>query len=319
MSMSTLNVKLQGHVPAFRDAEVELVNAATGQTVVRKPFLDGSLLVRDMQPGLWNMKVLHPNLTLPIDSRIIRVFDQPTPTIVPVPVPADLFRDSPIRDIPDADLGPVQASVRTARDRVLPLSAKASGEVIRASDWNTLAGVVADLAGAVLELASLVSPRGHDHPEIAEKIGEVQDNIRRFAEAYGKSLLELRREIEAGVLRRRTEDVLAEATPEVRDRIRGRLDLLEESLQRDTPVFTHQLAMAGTEILTAVNEVAAQRGADGQTFLNDTKVQQLTAMASHYFDAGTQTKPEAELQTYARSTTAGGAKLTQIVTPRLPR
>lgn len=309
---SMLNLRLQGHVPAFRDAEVELENPATGQRLVRKPFLDGTLTVRDIDPGVWNMKVLHPNLTLPIDARPIRVFDQPAPTVVPVPVPADLFRDSPIRDVPDADLGPVQTSARTARDRVAPLATKASGEVIRASDWNTLAGVVTDLANAVLQLASLVSPRGHDHPEIAEKIGEVQDNLRRFAEAYGKSLLELRREVEAGVLRQRAEDALR-GHPEVADRVRRRIGVLEESLQRDTPVFTRNLALAGTEILTAVNEAAAARGADGQQFLDMPEVRSLAAMATQYMEAGTQTRPEAELQTYARSTTTAGPKIGVIV------
>lgn len=309
---SMLSVKMQGHVPAFRDAEVELENPATGERLVRKPFLDGTLTVRDIDPGVWNMKVRHPNLTLPIDARPIRIFDQPSPTVVPVGIPADLFRDTPIRDIPDADLGPVQASARTARERVTPLATKASGEVIRASDWNTLAGVVADLANAVLQLASLVSPRGHDHPEIAEKIGEVQDNLRRFAEAYGKSLIELRREVEAGVLRQRAEDALRDH-PEVRDRVRGRIATLEASLQRDTPVFTRNLALAGTEILTAVNEVAATRGAEGQQFLDDPDVRSLSAMATQYMEAGTQTRPEAELQTYRKSTTTAGPKLGVIV------
>lgn len=316
---SMLNLRLQGHVPAFRDAEVELENPATGQRLVRKPFLDGTLTVRDIDPGVWNMKVLHPNLTLPIDTRPIRVFDQPAPTVVPVPVPADLFRDSPIRDIPDADLGPVQTSARSARDRVAPLATKASGEVIRASDWNTLAGVVTDLANAVLQLASLVSPRGHDHPEIAEKIGEVQANLRRFAEAYGKSLLELRREVEAGVLRERAEDVLR-GHPEIADRVRRQIRVLEDSLQRETPVFTRNLAAAGTEILTAVNDVAAARGADGQHYLELPEVRSLAAMATQYLEAGTQTKPEAELQTYARSTTTAGPKLGAIIgTTRVPR
>jgi hypothetical protein len=308
---SMLNVTLQGHVPAFRDAVVELENPATGERLVHKPFLDGTLMVRDIDPGLWQLKVVHPNLLMPIEHRPIRIFDQPAPTVVPVPVPADLFRDTPIRDVPDADLGPVQSSVRTARDRVAPLATKASGEVIRASDWNTLAGVVADLANAVLQLASLVAPRGHDHPEIAEKIGEVQDNLRRFAEAYGKSLLELRREVEAGVLRRHAEDVFR-GHPEIADRVRTRIDLLDDSVQRETPVFTRQLAMAGSEILTVVNEVAATRGAEGQQFLDEPGVRALTAMATLYMDAGTQTRPEAELQTYAKTTTTAGLKLAML-------
>ena len=47
---STLNMQLTGFPAANRDAEVTLTNAATGQTIKRSPFLDGSLLVRDVGP-----------------------------------------------------------------------------------------------------------------------------------------------------------------------------------------------------------------------------------------------------------------------------
>src|SRR2546421_3671477 len=189
---ATFNLQLQGFPAANRDATVKLTNQATGQIIERKPFLDGSLQVRDVDPGLWQLVVRHPNLVNPIIQQPVRLFPQPTPTFIPIPVPADLFKDTPIRDIPDANLAPVQQAVTSVRDRARPLAVKGAGEVIRASDWNSLAGAVSDLAAAVLELTNLVSPKGHDHPEIAEKIDEVQGNLRRFAEAFGKSLVELR-------------------------------------------------------------------------------------------------------------------------------
>jgi len=219
-SKASFDIRLQGFSAANREAEVTLVNQVTGASVKRKPFLDGQLLVRDLEPGPYEMTVAHPNLIQPIDKRLVRLFAQIAPTRVPVIVRPELFRDSPIRDIPDADLSPVQQTAATVKATVQPLAGKAPGEVIRAGDWNALAGAVADLASAVLELVQLVSPKGHDHPEIAEKIAEVQGNIRRFSESFGKSLVELRRDIENQNLRRKVETVLdkAGADQAVRDR-----------------------------------------------------------------------------------------------------
>ena len=308
---ATLNVQLQGHTPAFRDAEVQLVNQATGASVTRKPFLDGSLIVRDLDPGVYQMRVTHPNLTLPIDNRPIRIFDQLPATLIPVRVPPTLFLDTPIRDIPDADLGPVQTLSTSVRDRATALGGKASGEVIRAADWNGLVGAVTDLANAVLQLASLAAPRGHDHPEIAEKIDEVQGNLRRFAESFGRSLLELRREIEAGTLHQRLTDVLAkgQASTALKDRLNGRVQDLQASLQADTVLFSQQLSSTGSDVLTGIHELATQQSDGGTAFLSDPQVKEVLAMAGTYLDAGVQTRSESELQTYRQSTATGGPKL----------
>jgi hypothetical protein len=316
---AAVSLNLQGHVPAFRDAEIQLTNQATGQSVTRKPFLDGSLLVRGLDPGVWQVRVTHPNLVIPIEDRVIRIFDQIAPTLVPIRVPPDLFRDTPVRDVPDADLGPVQALATAARDQAAPLGTKAAGEVIRASDWNTLVGVVTELATAVQQLTTLVSPRGHDHPEIIEKIADVQDKLRTFVEAFGRSLLELRREIETGTLRQRLAEVLAKgaATAEVRDRVFGHVNVLETALQGDTTLFSQKLTVAGSAILTEVNQLATQQADGGAAFLGDPQVKELLGMAGNYLDAGTQTRPEAELQTYRRTTTTGGAKLAGVFAARV--
>lgn len=313
---ASFNIQLQGFTAANRDATVKLRNLATGQEIERKPFLDGKLLVRDIDPGMYEIEVTHPNLTTPIDLRRVRLFPQPTPTFVPIPVPEDLFRDTPIRDIPDADLGPVQQTLTATRNTLTPIATKAPGEVIRAADWNMLVGAVTDLAGAVLELTNLVSPKGHNHPEIEEKIAEVQENLRRFAEAYGRSLLELRREIEAENLRRNTAQVLeaAGAAADVRARLLDRINNLQQNVQMDTQVFTRNLATTGNVILTEINNLAAAQGAGADEFLARPEVQQLTQTAQQYAQSGTQTKAENELNTYARTTTvAGGRKFSRIV------
>src|SRR5215831_7015227 len=104
----SLYTQLSGFPMANRDAVVTLTNAASGQTITRSPFLDGSLIIRDLDPGIWQMKVTHPNLVTPVYQQLIRVFPQPTPTFVPVPIPPAVFQDTPIATVPEANLGPVQ-------------------------------------------------------------------------------------------------------------------------------------------------------------------------------------------------------------------
>ena len=248
---AAFNFQLTGFPAANRDAEVTLTNTATGQTLKRSPFLDGSLVVRDLDPGLWEAKVTHPNLIQPIFTQKLRLFPQITPTLVPVRIPDVLFQDRPIRDIPDANLGPVQQAVTAARDSLTPVLGKAPGEAIRAGDWNTLASAVRDIADNVLQLTNLVSPRGHDHPEIADKIAEVQQNMRNFSEAFGKSLLELRRELEAEHFRRVLTGVLdeAQAPQATRDDLLGRVGRLERNTagrpgRVHQPAQQHRLARA---------------------------------------------------------------------------
>jgi hypothetical protein len=302
----SFNIQLQGYTPANRDAVVKLVNQSTGQVIERKPFLDGSLVVRDVDPGLYQLEVTHPNLITPITQRPIRLIPQITPTFIPVIVPPDLFRDTPIRDVPDKDLTPVQQAAAAAKAQLQPIASKAPGEVIRAADWNALVDAVIDLANSVSELTQLVTPKGHDHPELEEKFDEVQGNIRRFVESFGKSLLELRRDIETQRLRHNVEDVLvaAGANDAVRTRLIGRVANLEQVLQADTSLFTRTLTLAGNQFLTEINELATQQGAAAETFLQRPEVVQLTTTAQSYVQAGTQVRPEAELATYNKTLSA---------------
>jgi hypothetical protein len=310
-SKAAFNFQLSGFPAANRDAEVTLVNNATGQTLKRSPFLDGSLVVRDIDPGVWDVKVTHPNLIQPIFAQKLRLFPQIAPTLVPVRIPEVLFRDTPIRDIPDANLGPVQQAVTSARDSLAPVLGKAPGEAIRAADWNVLANAVRDLADNVLQLTNLVSPRGHDHPEIADKIAEVQQNIRAFSEAFGKSLLELRRELEAEHFRRVLTGVLdeAQAPQATRDDLLGRVGRLSETLQADPAVFTSQLNNAGSRVLGAVAEMVAANPALG----GSAQVQKVQAIAQQYTVSGTATSAYGELKIYNRTNTAAGGKLGAVL------
>jgi hypothetical protein len=308
-----MNLKLLGHAAANRDAEIRLRNEATGEQITRKPFLDGSLVVRDIDPGQWQVEVIHPNLIEPLFQDRVRVIPQPRPIYVPVPVPSTRFEDNPIRDLPDADLTPIQQSASAVRSAVAPIAGKAPGEVIRADDWNQLVAAVSDLAGSVLELTRLVSPSGHDHPEIAAKIDEVQGNIRRFVESFGRSLLELRRDIENQSVRRATTDMLdlAGVVGPARDSVLRRMDDLELSLQATPTEFTRKMSATGAALASEVNRIATTQGTEAEVFLAAPETKRVLVMAEQLSTSGVQTAPEEELETYRRTgLAAGGSKFT---------
>jgi hypothetical protein len=307
----SLNVQLSGFPAANRDAQVTLTNAATGQTITRSPFLDGSLVVRDLDPGLWQMKVTHPNIMTPIYQQPIRVFPQLPPTFVPVPIPPAVFQDTPIRSVPAANLGPVQQALTSIRDSIGPVQGKSPGEVIRASDWNVLASAVRDLAANVLQLTNLVSPIGHTHPEIADKIEEVQTNLTNFAQSFGQALLQVERQFETVNLRQSLSAALdqAQAPQATRDDLLGRVDTLSNSLQADPSAFTGQLSNTGNRVLTSMSDLITANPA----LANNASVQKAQQIATQYATSGTVTNAAAELNIYKRTTSVAGNKLATVL------
>lgn len=303
LAKSSLNIKLQNFPPANRDAVVTLTNPATGQTLQRKPFLDGTLMVRDLDPGRWEIAVDHPNVVGPLFTGVVSTLPFPLPTYVPVPIRPDDFRDTPIRDLPDADLGPVQQTVSAARTTAASVGGKAPGEAIRATDWNQLVNAVSDLAGAVLELTSLVSPRGHDHPEIAAKIDEVQGNLQRFMASFGNSVLELRRDVESQNFRRAAVKML-DAGGVVgidRDRILQRVDDLELARQGSVLEYSGKLADAGTVLAAEVQGIAQAQGAGADQFLQNDDVKNFVGITDAFASGGRVLTAEQELDTYRRT------------------
>jgi len=307
----TFSFQLSGFPAANRDAQVTLTNSATGQTVTRSPFLDGSLTIRDLDPGLWNVKLTHPNVIQPVFSQTVRLFPQLIPTFVPIPLPPAIFQDTPIQDIPDANLGPVQQAVTSIRDSIAPLQGKSPGEVIRASDWNALASAVRDLADNVLQLTNLVSPIGHNHPEIETKIAEVQDNLQSFAQSFGQSLLQFQRELETENLRETLTGVLdaAQAPQATRDELLGRIAKLNEATQADPSVFTSQLASTGNRVLSVVADLVTAQPA----LQSNTNVQKAQQVAQQYAAAGTATTATTEMNIYKRTTSVAGNKLATVI------
>jgi hypothetical protein len=311
-----LYVKMQGYTPANRDATVRLRNEATGAVIERKPFLDGTLLVRDLEPGTYEVEVTHPNLPTPIEKKTIRVFDQLDPTYVPVNVNPDVFGTKPVRDPEIADLTPVQQTATAVRETLRTIDGKAPGEAIRAADWNALVGAVSDLAGGVLQLTHLLTPRGHDHPWIRDEVLGVKTELQTFARAYGRNLLELRRDLEIAILRRGVSAVLdaGAASPATRERAMLRINELDRAIPSDPRVFTGRLAAAGDTFLNVINELAAAQGENSDAFLAREDVKVLGAAARSYSEAGVQGRAEEELHGYERAAAASGGKtLSRVV------
>lgn len=304
IATSSLNIKLQNFPPANRDAVVTLTNQATGQTLQRKPLLDGTVLVRGLDPGKWEVVVNHPNVVSPLFTGVVATLPTPLPTFVPIPIRPTDFRDTPIQDLPDADLGPVQQIVTAARTSANAVAGKSAGEAIRAADWNQLASAVSDLAGAVLELTSLVSPRGHDHPEIAAKIDEVQGNLRRFIASFGNSVLDLRRDIESQNLRRFTEKTLdvGGVVGADRDRILARVADLELTRSASTLEYSTKLANAGAVLAAEVQNIAVAQGANADSFLNNSDVKTMLGITQTFAAGGGAITADQELDTYRRTT-----------------
>jgi hypothetical protein len=246
---------MSGFAPARRDVELEITNESTGESRRVKPFLDGSASVRNLLPGQYQVKVLHPNVVGEIvDLKRVRVFEG-LPTRLVLPLPEALFRDTPVRETPDADLTPVHAAATAARDLVSTAGGKQPGDPIRSEDWNSLTGAVADLANAVVQLTRLVTPTGHDHAELEEKMDEVNGNVRRFADQFGRQLARLQRTLQTLAIEKEVDDTIGRAG-EVPPAVRGQLDAALLDLRRhsdsDTIVWGNRKKGAYNQILTAM-------------------------------------------------------------------
>jgi hypothetical protein len=206
--MQDLTLNILGFPAANRDLSVDVVDPVS-QNIVRTvtPFLDGTVRIPKIDAGAYEIAIRHPNVVLPIIRRPIRVLPV-GPTHISVVIDPSKFRNTPIEDIPDANLAPVQELTQSVAETVTPLANKLPGEAILAQDWNTMAGAIRDLAGAVGQLTKLVSPVGHNHPELEKKFDEVSSNFNELVSSVSASLTELQRQFQAQRLRKQISDVL---------------------------------------------------------------------------------------------------------------
>jgi hypothetical protein len=292
---STFEFKLDGFPAANRDAVIQLVNESTGQQMDLKPFLDGSLTVRDLDAGAYQVVVKHPNSIVPIYQSRVRLFDQRPPTFVPIRIDPGVFQVPPTPP-PLSDLSPVQQAAASVKDRVTPIGSKSQGEVIRSADWNTLVAAVSDPAAAVQQLTGLVAPLGHTHPELDQKIGQVQDALNGFAQSFGRAQLQYQRMLEVTTFRQLANQVLTagQATDAESKQLTDKLDDLAQAVDTDSTSFTTKLTAASNQALVTINTLAVRV----PNFPSNPAVQQLQSIARQHADLGVQFDPRNEILHY---------------------
>jgi hypothetical protein len=300
---STFQIQLAGAPQANRDALVKLTNEATGQTLTVKPYLDGTVTVRDLDPGLWQVRLDHPNATVPLFESRVRLFDQPAPTFVPIKLPPELV--PPPVATPVADVTPVQRAAASVKDRVQPLAAKSAGEVMRAGDWNAMAAAVIDLASAVTQLTNIVAPLGHRHPDLEDRIDRVQDQLNKFASSFGRSVLQTQRLQQIQELKANLQQVItiggataAQAKPAT-----DAIATLEANIDADSATFTALLTAASSASFSLVNQLAA---ADPAIASHD-QVKTLQKTASAHTKAGIAITPADETFAFLSAKSARSA------------
>lgn len=258
--MKFLNLQLNTEAAINRDLDVELISEATGARKTVKPFLDGSVRVSDLQPGGWRVVVKHPNLVHSVlDRRIVVLPDRPT--YVPLQIPKDIFSNTAIRETPEQDIAPELARLDEVVEKTDQQAKKVAGQPIFADDWNAMAVTMGDVARTTRDLAQKVSPIGHDHPELVEKLAELQTNLERFFEVFGQTVVQLQRQIQQLALRQQTEatlDKIPNITQAKRDQLAKAVEKLAEVSDERPDIYTREVKRVGeklhAEVLAATED-----------------------------------------------------------------
>jgi hypothetical protein len=259
--MTGLAFNINGFAPVNKDLTVELRDA-TG-TVVKQvtPFADGTAKVPQIDPGTYDLVIRHPNLTLPVFRRPIRVLPGVL-TQISVLIDPSQFRNTPIEDIPDANLTPVRQAAQSVTETLTGISSKHPGESIRSDDWNLLASNTSQLGDTLAQLTQLVSPIGHNHPELEAKINELSGNFDNLVGQLSAAIAELQRQIQALRFRKQIDDVFnavpAESLPAVAAAKAQALSLAAtlETAVTDSPAsFARTSRNVGTQFDAVIDQV----------------------------------------------------------------
>jgi hypothetical protein len=264
--MQALTLNILGFPAVNADLEVDVSDPSTGAVVrTGRPFLDGTLSLGQVPPGAYQLAIRHPNLATPVLLQPIRVLPIGE-TKISLLIDPSRFRNTPIADVPDANLGPVRDATTSVEQTVQPLTTKRPGEAITAADWNLLAANLAAVATAVTQLTRLVTPVGHNHKELEDKINEIQGNFTTLLDTVTTAMTELQRQIQAQRVHKQVDD-LADRLGLAADNPRRRA-LVDAVAQLDTsvvaapPRFAQVSRSVGVQAQTVLQQVLDDNAGD---------------------------------------------------------
>jgi hypothetical protein len=310
--MAVMKLQLNTPTEITRDLQVEVTDLVTNRVTMTTANLDGTVNLRNLNPGEHRVKVIHPNLSFPVLDQPVRVLTT-VPTLVPIKIDLSIFENTPVRDVAEADLAPVQKSLNDAQDGAEKQNRKKGGEPIFADDWNALADTVGDIADATLELTRRVSPTGHDHPELIEKMNEIQRNFERFLDVFGRSMAQVQRQLELLALQMRA-DQFADQIPELPPDRRAELgDIVRtlDDVRIDNPyVYTSRFKRVGEQLEAKVVEILAAAPPEVET---QPEVQELVEAARTMSATKPASSFEDEVRNHLKVDQIGGGNVGKVI------
>jgi hypothetical protein len=195
--MNDLQINIQGFPIVNSDITAELRDVVSGLPIkTGRPFRDGTLTFPQVDPGMYQLVLTHPNLAGVLTQQPIRVIPGLGKTKVSILIDPSKFKNTPIEDVPDANLTPVIDAARSVEDSAKSLSSKQGGEAILANDWNTMATQISNLGHTVGQLTAVVAPQGHNHPEYERKLSELASNFDSLVTTLSASMVEIQRQLQ---------------------------------------------------------------------------------------------------------------------------
>lgn len=195
--MNDLQINIHGFPVVNSDITAELRDVVSGLALKKAtPFRDGTVSFPQMDAGMYQLVLTHPNLAGVLVQQPIRVLPGGGRTQVSILIDPSKFKNTPIEDVPDANLTPIIDAARGVEDNARSLSNKQGGEAILAGDWNALATRIGDLGHTVAELTRVVAPQGHNHAEYERKLDELASNFDSLVTTLSASMVEIQRQLQ---------------------------------------------------------------------------------------------------------------------------
>src|SRR3954453_14063993 len=118
--MQALKLNILGFPAVNKDLTVEITDPTSGDVIkAGRPFLDGTLSLPQVSPGAYELTIKHPTLAVAVIRQPIRVLPVGD-TQISLLIDPSRFRNTPIADIPDANLGPARDATTTVQESVQP-------------------------------------------------------------------------------------------------------------------------------------------------------------------------------------------------------